>query len=82
MPEIVDALGRTPIAEGMKALINAAFSVVPDGKRAALLIIGDERGARVHLAARVNGSWKVAGGAGFDVQTKKPNGWVGVEASW
>lgn len=79
---VTDALGRTPIAEGMKRQIEAAFDVVPKGKRGALLVIADEHGARAHLAAKIKGDWKVAGGASVPWTGEKPQGWVGVIGSW
>lgn len=84
----VDALDRPLIASGMKRQIEQAFAVVPEGKRGALLVIADSETntARAHLAAKVyegeRWQWKVAGGAGFNWEGKKPEGWVGVMASW
>jgi hypothetical protein len=66
----------------MKALIDDAFSLVPEGKRGALLVIADEQGARAHLAAKLNDRWKVAAGLGVPWQGEKPSGWVAVQASW
>lgn len=59
-----DALGRTPIADAIKAQIDAAFRVVPEDKRGALLVIADESGVRAHVAARIGERWKVAAGGG------------------
>lgn len=67
----------------MKAQIADAFSVVPKGKRGALLVIVDDRGvARGHLAAKLGDHWKVAGGGGFSFTEKRPFGFVGVEGAW
>ena len=60
----VDTFGRTPIADAVKRSIDDAFTAVPDGNRAALLVIADESGARVHVAAKLSDGWKVAAGAG------------------
>lgn len=80
--ERADSLGRPILAEGMKRQIEEAFKVVPTDKRGAVLVIADERGARAHVAAKINGSWKVAGGGGVAWAGKKPEGWVGVMGSW
>jgi hypothetical protein len=61
--------------------IADAFKTVPDGKRGALLVIADTNGARAHLAANINNTWKVA----FEVG--KPwagpvNGAVMLEGAW
>lgn len=79
-----DALGRTPLADGMKKQIADAFKEVPEGKRGAVLIVHDidRNETRAHLAAKVGENWKVAAGAGFDWAGKKPTGWVGVGGSW
>jgi hypothetical protein len=79
---LTDPLGRTPLAEGMKAQIDAAFSVLPDGKRGALLVMADELGARAHLAAKLGTRWKVAAGAGVPWGGTKPSGWVGIMGAW
>ena len=80
----VDPLGRTPLADGMKRKIEEAFSVVPEGKRGAVLVIHDidTKQTRAHLAARIGDEWKVAGGPSFDWDGKKPSGWVGVMRTW
>lgn len=77
-----DALGRPILAEGMKRQIEEAFKVVPDGRRGALLIVGNEQGATAHVAAKINDCWKVAAGAGVLWNGAKPTGWVGVAGSW
>jgi hypothetical protein len=66
----------------MKAQIDAAFGIVPEGKRGALLIIADEQGARAHVAAKINDRWKVAAGLGVPWQGAKPSGWVAVQGAW
>jgi hypothetical protein len=78
----LDPLGRTPLAAGMKAQIDAALSEIPEGKRGAVVILFDEHGARAHLAARIKGTWKVAAGAGVPLKDGKPSGWVAVAGSW
>lgn len=81
--ESTDTFGRPSISEGMKRQVEDAFKVVPSDKRSAVLVIVDERGARAHLAARLNGQWKVAGGAAFPwVGEEKPSGWVGIVGAW
>jgi hypothetical protein len=77
-----DAFGRPILAEGMKAQVEAAFKAIPDGKRGALLIIADERGATAHVAARIGDHWKVAAGAGMPWQEKKASGWVSIGGAW
>lgn len=85
-PQHVDSLGRPLLAEGMKRQIEQAFSVVPEGKRGALLIIADSetKTARAHLAAKIGekGDWKVAAGPGFDWVERKPTGWVAIMGAW
>lgn len=80
----LDPLGRPPLAAGMKKMIDDAFTVVPDGKRGAVLLIHDidRNETRAHLAAKIGEKWRIAGGAGFDWTGKKPTGWVGVGGSW
>lgn len=77
---IPDALGRPVLADGMKRQIDEAFRIVPEGKRAAVLVIHDfeTQQTRAHLAARFGDHWKVAGGPGWDWDGDKPTGWVGV----
>lgn len=83
-PATVDALQRPILAEGMKRQIDQAFTVVPEGKRGALLIIAHEHGARAHLAAKIDdsGRWKVAAGGGVPWTGQKPTAWVGVMGHW
>lgn len=63
---IRDPLGRTPIASMFKQQIAQALALIPEGKRGALIVFGDERGGSAHLAARLgeSGDWKIAGGIG------------------
>jgi hypothetical protein len=63
---LLDALGRTPIASMLKQQIAQALALIPDGKRGALIVIGNEDGGSAHLAAKLGdkGDWKVAGGVG------------------
>ncbi len=59
-----DSMGRVSIADAMKRDIDAAFGAIPDGKRGAIVVVADDSGARAHVAAKVNGNWKVAAGVG------------------
>jgi hypothetical protein len=77
-----DELNRPDIATPIKDAIARAFTAVPEGKRGAFLVVADEKGTRVHLAAKFGDSWKVAGGGGWAYGTKRPSGYVAVEASW
>lgn len=78
-----DDLGRPAITETMKAQIAQAFTVVPPNRRGALLFIADETGVvRMHVAARIGSSWKVAAGGGYEIGARRPSGFVGVEAAW
>lgn len=79
---ILDPLGRTPIAAGMKAQIEAEFAALPQNKRGAILVIANERGATAHLAAKFGDHWKVAAGAGFAWHERRPSGWASVEFAW
>ena len=79
-----DALGRQPIADGMKRKIDEAFRAIPPHKRGALIIIADTetKTARAHLAAKVGDHWKIAGGAGWVIPEKRPSGWIAIEGAW
>lgn len=79
---MTDDLGRPPIASGLKAQVEAALQEIPDGKRGALVVLANEHGASAHLAARLNGNWKVAAGAGVPWKDGKPRGWVAVMGCW
>ena len=80
-PSATDSLGRAPIDHPIKQAISEAFKVVPPGKRGAMLVVSDESGTRMHLAAKLGDNWKVAGGGGVTWDLK-PAGFVAVEASW
>ncbi len=79
-----DELGRPYLDDAALQRLREAFLVIPEGKRGALILIADtsDKTARAHLAARLNGTWRVAAGGGFAWDTKKPSGWIGVEAAW
>jgi len=79
MPEILDAYGRTPISDGMKAQIALELAAIPKGKRGAVVFVGTEDGAQAHFAARIGDRWKVAAGGGWRVNEKRPSGHVSVE---
>jgi hypothetical protein len=76
----MDDLDRPVVSPSIKDAIDHAFDGVQG--RGALVVIADEQGTRAHLAANLNGHWKVAAGAGFDWATRKPNGYVAVQAVW
>ena len=76
-----DELGRPILSEGMKAQMDAALAVIPDGKRGALLIIADENGVRAMLAAKLGSSWRVAAGAGISVSGHRRGG-IYLSGSW
>lgn len=80
--QTLDALGRTPLADGMKRQIESAFSIVPEGKRGALIVIADEQSARLHVAAKLGEHWKVAAGLGVPYTGQAPSGWIGVLGAW
>lgn len=72
---------RPTLSEAMKQKVRDEFAMVPPGKRGALVAIVDQHGARLHLAHKIKGAWKV----GVAVGTPwgwKPEGYVGVEGSW
>lgn len=75
-------MSDTPLADALRQQIGDALNAIPDGKRGALLIVADEHGTKAHLAARLGEHWTVAGGGGWEWSSKKPSGFVGVEASW
>jgi hypothetical protein len=77
----VDHLGRPLISDSLKAQIEQAFTPIPEDKRAALLVLVDEQGARMHFAAKIGDHWKVAAGGGWD-WTGKPQGAVAIQAVW
>ncbi len=72
-----DELGRTPISDAMKSRIAATFADLPDGRRAAILVVTHEDGVtRGQVAAKINGGWKVAAGGGWQWQEQKPYGYI------
>lgn len=79
---ILDALGRTPIAEDVKARITEAFTVLTPDQRGAILIMADHERTQAYLAARYGSHWKVAGGAGWTWGETRPAGWIAVECAW
>ncbi|HXG72302.1 MAG TPA: hypothetical protein VNJ04_16955 [Gemmatimonadaceae bacterium] len=79
---MTDELGRPEVGKSIKDSIATAFAVVPEGKRGALLIIATEDGARAHLAARINGTWRVAAGAGWAWDSRTVGAFAAVEAVW
>ena len=62
----MDLITPAPIADAVKRSIADALHGIPDGKRGALLVLADERGARVMVAAKFGDHWRVA------VETAKP----------
>lgn len=78
---IPDPFGRPPIAEPIRNAIRDAFAEVPDGKSSAVLAIVDPNGARLHVAWKVNDTWKVGAVVGVP-KGGKPFGYVTVEAVW
>jgi hypothetical protein len=79
-----DQFGRPFIEDADRQRVREAFSAIPKNKRAALLLIADTdtKAVRAHLAANINGTWKVAAGGGWIVSEKRPSGWIAVEAAW
>lgn len=67
-----ETLGRTPISDAVRLSISDAFRAVPEGRRSALLVIADERGARAMVAAGTAVEWT----------GKRPTGYVSIEGSW
>ena len=78
--DVVDDLGRPAVADQDRQRIREAFAGLSG--RGALLIIADDTGTRGHLAAKFGEHWKVAAGGGFAWDTKKPSGFIAVEATW
>jgi hypothetical protein len=72
----------TPLTDATKARIDTALSVIPEGKRGALLLVADEQGTRAYLAARLGDHWQLAAGAGVAWEDRKPYGFVALQASW
>jgi hypothetical protein len=77
-----DALGRPILAEGMKRQIDDALKTLDPEAKAALLVIGDEKQARVHFAARLPEGWRVAAGAGWEWSRSTPSFGIAVEKVW
>ena len=63
---MLDRMDRTPIADAVKRDMAAAFATIPDGKRAVLIAVATEDGAKVQVAAKLDDVWKVAAGGGYD----------------
>jgi hypothetical protein len=66
----------------MRQSITDALTRVPDGKRAALLVLADAHGPRAVVAARIDDHWKVAAGGSAVWTGRRPDGYVAVEGSW
>lgn len=86
-PSAGDAFGRPEISPSLRAKIDEAFKAVPDHRRGALLVVAeaDQSGGvevRAHLAARLGDHFKVAAGAGWQWDARRPAGYVGIEAAW
>jgi hypothetical protein len=77
----IDALGRPVIDGPIRDAIRNAFDSIPEGKKGALLLVADQDGVRLHVAARIGDHWKVAAGAGVTVDKGYSYG-VSVEATW
>lgn len=77
-----DALGRPVVSDQDKARISALWTTIPEGKRAALLIIADDTGARGHVAAKLGDHWRVGAGSGWQLGEKRPRGYIGIEGVW
>lgn len=72
---------ETPISDAVKQSITEAFRAVPSDKRGALLVLVTESGAKAMLAAKLNGTWKVAANAQVD-WTGQVTGSVAIQGSW
>lgn len=72
---------RQPAGPTLKDAITAHLATIPEGKRAAMLLIVDESGARVHLAAKIDDHWKVAFEAGKP-WNEPVKGFVALQGSW
>ena len=55
---------RQPISAGLRTAIAANLATITPGKRAAMIVVADEKGARLHVAGHIGGNWKVAFEAG------------------
>lgn len=79
----LDDKGRPVISEADKARVSALWTTIPEGKKGALLVIADLDGsARMQVASRLGGSWKVGAGVGWKLDEKRPSGYIGIEGSW
>jgi len=81
MPDSTLLGPRPTISEPIKQAIRDAFAVVPEGKSSALLAIVDPHGARLHVAWKINDTWKVGAQVGIPF-SGRPDGYVGIEAAW
>lgn len=79
-----DPLKRTPISAGMKAMIADILSEIPEKKRGAVLVVHDfeSNTTKAHLVAKLGEHWKVAAGAAFAWEGRKPTGFVSIGGSW
>lgn len=68
----LDRFGRPEITDDARERIRKAFEGVTG--KGALILIGDTetRTVRGHVAANLDGGWKVAAGGGFDFSEKEP----------
>ena len=86
MPKETDELGRPVLQDGdLKEAINAAFSTIPPGKKGTFVLVADKGSdtVRAHVAANIDGHWKVAAGAGWEWGKKDPKtAFVAVSGSW
>jgi hypothetical protein len=78
----LDHMGRPVLSDLDKRRLDALWTTIPDGKRGAVVVIADEQGARGHVAAKIDGTWKVGAGGGWRFGEKRPHGYIGVEGSW
>lgn len=78
---MTDVAIRPPLSEAMRQKVRDAFAIVPQGKTGALVAIVDERGARLHIAHKLNEHWKVGVAVGKPWDGKF-EGYVGIEATW
>lgn len=78
-----DTISRPPITNLIRDRIRDEFAMVPEGKRSALIGIWDAQAeqARLHLAWKINSTWKVGAQVGW-TKNHKPDGYVGIEAVW
>ncbi len=81
---MTDELGRPLITDDQLQRIRKAFDAIPEGKTGAVLVIADTEtnAVRAQLAVRLDGRWRVAGGAGWVLAEKRPSGWLSIEMVW